>query len=241
MSQKNRLAVTIILTTFLWTSSVMATTFFKRQEVCAVCGDTVDVQIVASTTSFGTPDLDTRPPPLARYALSLGVVCCPKCGYCSSDVSKRIAGADSLIASVGYLSICGDSSLPELARSYLCSSFLLQASGDFAAGGWQALSAAWVCDDRDGPAARCRMEAYRLFRRAVQTNQRFGMDIVEELTVMAEILRRAGQFEDARLLCDSATAMAALPRLEQILKYESTLIKAKDADCHTVAEAVKQK
>lgn len=65
------------------------------------------------------------------------------------------------------------------------------------------------------------------------------MDIVEELTVMTEILRRAGRFEDARLLCDSATAMAALPRLEQILKYESALIEAKDDSCHTVAEAMK--
>jgi hypothetical protein len=59
-----------------------------------------------------------------------------------------------------------DDRVPELAKSFLCSAFILSELGAEAAAAHQAIRAAWVCDDEGASAkaaaVRCRLRAVEL-------------------------------------------------------------------------------
>ena len=54
---------------------------------CVVCGHEAEYKLIMSTSSFGSMDLDTRPPALARFLLSDQVEFCEHCGYANIDIN----------------------------------------------------------------------------------------------------------------------------------------------------------
>ena len=63
-------------------------TILQATEKCAICGSKNNVQLVCSTNSFGPPDLDLRPAPMARYMIGHMIHECQNCGYVSYDLKK---------------------------------------------------------------------------------------------------------------------------------------------------------
>ncbi len=63
------------------------TRIFEQEVECCVCQEKSKHMIIGSTNSFGSPDLDTRPPEMKRSTLSLWIQRCPSCGYSSPDLS----------------------------------------------------------------------------------------------------------------------------------------------------------
>jgi hypothetical protein len=55
---------------------------------CAVCGRQTPQTILFSTSTFGAPDLDLRPPPMKRQTIEYWVQECPYCGYVASNISE---------------------------------------------------------------------------------------------------------------------------------------------------------
>ncbi|MBR4908658.1 MAG: hypothetical protein IKZ43_06585 [Acidaminococcaceae bacterium] len=45
------------------------TTMFRQKYKCAVCGAEQEFYGIASTNSFGSPDLDLRPPEMQRSTM----------------------------------------------------------------------------------------------------------------------------------------------------------------------------
>jgi hypothetical protein len=64
------------------------TTYVEKDFKCAVCDDVSAHKLMRSTTTFGSPDLDTRPPGLVRFAISHAIPICPHCGYSAPDISE---------------------------------------------------------------------------------------------------------------------------------------------------------
>lgn len=222
-------------------TTVFATSVMDVKEKCAVCRKKSTYSELVSIYSSGrSPDLDTRGPDCDWTILSRGVFCCPECGYCARDVTSAFPGADTLILSKVYQAIRADKSLTDLARDYLCASYLREAERDFVGSGWMALKAAWDCDDNRGPSTRCRLEAYRLFQRSRSVHQHFGKDRLTEMLLLIDILRRTARFDEARLLCDTAATVMGSQNLKQILYYESCLIENRDVDRHTQREAIEK-
>jgi len=58
---------------------------------CALCGELSEHLVVGSSSSFGPPDLDTRPAELVRSTLPYWVRQGPVCGYCASDLPCKRA------------------------------------------------------------------------------------------------------------------------------------------------------
>lgn len=73
-----------------------ATTIMEVSSKCYVCGKTLKYKTWMSTNQFGSPDLDTRAPEMARSTMFMWVKCCPSCGYCASDVSEGPLGVSEL-------------------------------------------------------------------------------------------------------------------------------------------------
>ena len=129
------------------------TTIVPIEQSCAVCGGSSEHYALGSTSTFGAPDLDLRPPPLERDTLQHQIQCCPHCGYCADDIAEAPEVASELVATAEYQTDLKRESFPELTRHFLCASRVLRAAGQIAESGWMALKGAWAADDEDAVAA----------------------------------------------------------------------------------------
>jgi tetratricopeptide (TPR) repeat protein len=174
---------------------------------CAVCGALTRAAELTSTSSFGPPDLDLRPQGPARWALEFQVQRCDACGYCARSLGKAPVGVRALVDSAVYRDVLERSKLPRLARSLFCSALVNEAAGAPDSAGWRFLEAAWACDDKHARAQSrtCRERAAEMFGRALELGEAEASAAVVH-TLIAELWRRAGRFDDALEACAAALA-----------------------------------
>lgn len=106
-----------------------------------------------------------------------------------------------------YRDVLRRSKLPRLARSLFCAALVHDAAGRPEASAWRFLEAAWACDDKRarGQARTCRERAAEMFHRALETGEAETHEAVV-LTLTADLLRRAGRFDEALARCELADA-----------------------------------
>lgn len=216
------------------------TTVRVEQLTCAVCGHRDRYTRLTSSNRFGAPDLDSRPPEMLRSTISLWVQACQVCGYCAPDVSQLPPpGAADLVRSKDYQTLLNSPDFPRLANEFLCWARLLEASDPVRAG-WARLHAAWVCDDAGNqPAAgACRLQAAELWQRVLAAGARLLADIGTDYALLADLLRRAGQFEAAEAVCERGLAQDPEQPVHAILKFQRVLSTRRDTARYTVAQAL---
>jgi len=216
------------------------TTLYVAKAKCAVCGTETEYTEIGSTNSFGSPDLDTRPPEMQRSTIFAWVQRCPECGYCAPDVTKATPRASSLVRSPEYARQLVDSTYPELANSFLCKALLDESSGDFAGAAWSQIHAAWACDDaeRDGPAKTCRSNAAGMIRKALENGQQIAGQDGAETAIQIDLLRRAGRLNEARKLIQTQRPAITEDIILKILAFQETLIAGGDEARHTISEGL---
>jgi len=213
---------------------------------CAVCGETSQQHLLASTSAFGWSDLDLRPPEPERSSLFLWVQRCPGCGYCAADLEHGDEDLREIIDSEEYRTQLADPSFPLLANTFLCQAILLEETGNEQGAAWRAINAAWACDDEGAGAAeaavRARLRAVELFELELAEGGRFGEgdelgDIsASEHALLAELLRRAGRFDEALEECRQGQESVRDQRWRRFLELERSLAERQDDDCHSYAE-----
>ena len=83
---------------------------------------------------------------------------------------------------------------------------ILERESGFVEAVWQAIRGSWICDDERAieGAKQCRLRAAKLIEECrtagIQFNDKRGID----LCVEADLLRRAGDFERAKTILESA-------------------------------------
>ena len=205
------------------------TTIIEEEVTCAVCGTKQTVQEMGSTSSFGAMDLDTRPPPLRRSTMDLWVHECGECGYVAPELGTAMDGAGRIVASADYRAELKSADRVRLANRMVCRSLLEAAAGDLKTAGWRRLHAAWVCDDANAmeEARVQRLAALELFEQARASGQR-AMKSVEggDEVLLADIARRAAEFEKALRYCDAGLALPEVPAfVRKILEFERALVR----------------
>ena len=205
---------------------------------CLACGNPSAQRSLNSTSTFGPPDLDLRPAELARSALWLQVQTCSSCGYCAPRIAEGDPAVATAVAHDDYRRLQQSSEYPDLARRFLASSWLSEVCNDDAAGGWAMLAAAWVCDDQsaDTLAGICRNEAVRLFRSAEEEDENFAPDEASVHALIADILRRSRQFDDAEREYAAGLSVAVDDRVRAVLEFGQRLSERGDAEAHSLAE-----
>ncbi len=118
------------------------TSFAHKVYECAICGGSVEGSILSSTKSFGSLDLDLRPPEMRSSTMDVWLQECLNCRYVNSDVSKAVNNAKAIMETDEYKSIVNDSSIPQLARRFAQYSLLQRT--DVEASGIALIRAAWV-------------------------------------------------------------------------------------------------
>jgi hypothetical protein len=171
---------------------------------CALCHQANSCSLLLGTNTFGgVSDLDTRLGGAARKDTIRAIQRCSRCGYCGPDIARVKEPASEIVSSDRYKQVVDDGTLPELARQWLGWSLIAEASNEPADAGWAALSAAWACDDAgcaEG-AERSRNRAAALFQAVIQAGQKLSPAAEGDAAILADILRRAGRFAEAKASC----------------------------------------
>jgi hypothetical protein len=166
---------------------------------------------------------------------------CGKCSYVAPELGQSVATDSAGVQSVAYREELARSDRPRLANQFVCRAMLEEAAGELVSAGWRRLHAAWACDD-DGQAEEAR--AQRLAALALMERARAGGAVVmkgmaggDEM-LLADIARRAGEFERALAYCAAGLALPEVPAfVTSLLLLQQDLVRARDTACHTVAEA----
>jgi hypothetical protein len=72
------------------------TRMIKKNMICGLCENVNEYMVVDSTSAFGSPDLDTRPPEMEPATIIARVKRCPVCSYCATDIRN----APSLVRTI---------------------------------------------------------------------------------------------------------------------------------------------
>lgn len=215
------------------------TTFREVKTECALCGQKSMQAVITSTSAYGWPDLDMRPPEMERSTIGMWVQTCPSCGCCCSDISRQIDQSTEVAHSDSYQQQLRNPEFPELANAFLCFSLIQESGGKYASAGLASLHAAWACDDAgyNASAQTCRRKAATLLKRAREDGQSFVRRAGGEEVIMVDLLRRSGQFELALEMCDAGLQKKPDDEIIQVLQFQKILISKQDVACHSTAEA----
>lgn len=219
------------------------TTLRTASTVCAACGAESPQSVLTSTSLFGSPDLDQRPPELARSTLPFWVQECPHCRYVAERISA--APADNkiwphVLSSADWQELLTDWSGPALASRFLRLSLLDGAANRPREAAKAALCAAWVADDAaDQALARiCRTKSASLFDKALSLSQ-YDKDAQQWMRVcLVDVLRRAEDWEIAASCCAAFLKTAAEGNSGTIFRFQADMIDQRISERLTIADAL---
>lgn len=216
------------------------TTLDHVTRACANCGNEDTYVEVGSTSSFGAPDLDLRPPEIQRSTMEYWVQRCRECGFCNYDISEPIEGAAEIVRSDRYRQQLEDPEFPKLANAFLCYALLLENAEDYAGAGQVTIQAAWACDDAGmgNQARQCRQWAIALLQKARENDQIDEGPAGAAEALLADLMRRSGQFDQALETCEAALNQSPEPVIADVLRFQQSLIREKDVTGYTVEDAV---
>jgi hypothetical protein len=216
------------------------TKLYKKKHRCGLCGNVNDYIVVGSTSTFWSPDLDTRPSQLKRSTIIAWVKRCPECGYCASDITNAPFQARSVVHSSQYAQQLSEESNPELANSFLCKALIDQAVGNYATASWACIHAAWACDDakKVKPARKCRSKALDMINKCITAGYSVSEEDGEEIAIQVDLLRRASHIEEAKNFITDKRNAITNGKMIQILDFQYYLLTKSDESCHTIAEAI---
>jgi hypothetical protein len=207
--------------------------------VCAVCGESCRFTIPEAAGAVGSRDLDTRPAEPLRSTIYAWVKRCPSCGYCAPELGTAAQGASDVVRLPRYREQLDVKKYPQVANTFLCWSIIQEDTGTPAKAAWACIHAAWVCDDQEADVAArvCRKRAVDLVRRAWDRGERLAGQEGADEAIMADLLRRAGRFREARALVEARLGRNPPPLIADIMRLQQRLIDRSDRNAHTVADA----
>lgn len=210
-------------------------TFYECECKCAVCGATNTYHVIGSTSSFGAPDLDLRPPMMQRSTIVAWVQACPECGYVANEVSDPTKVTKEWLRSKQYLTCDGIRFSSDLAVNFYRRHLICLEEGDPEKAFYAVLHAAWICDDADDAANAKRMRklAVPMAGKLIEDG---GKNKDNLLLIKADLMRRAGMFDELIEQYSSVSFREEL--LNKILKFQIAKAKNKDTACYTVQSVV---
>lgn len=213
------------------------TTFFKVKKKCALCGAESTFEVIGSTNSFGSPDLDLRPPEMMRSTIDHAVEVCPECGYTARDVEEETKVKPEMMKVPAWKTFDGIPFKDELSKNFYHAYLLAAAVDDTETAFTMLRNAAWVSDDEKNAEAAlaCRKKAIPFLNQMIEKEEEREKRLTLEV-VRADLLRRAEMFEEVEKLYANWSTGDKL--LNQIIKFQRRMAKMKNTECFTVQDAL---
>ena len=206
-------------------------------KTCSVCGSTHEYYVLHSTNSFGSPDLDLRPPQMRRSTMGQWVDECPDCGYVASDITDPCEVSVDFLKSKEYRTCDGLGFKSKLASRFFRFYKLNLKSNNTKRAFYAALHAAWACDDEEDNAnsKNCRNLALNLVDQLIEDDPESRDNL---LLMKADLLRRTGHFDE--LITEYENIHFEKEIMNKVLAFELELAHKKDTACYTVSDAVEK-
>lgn len=228
------------------------TTIYPQGNRCIICNAENDFFHLASTNSYGTPDLDYRPAGMARYILTYEVQTCISCGFSAPVISddfkdflskkqdekrEQLQLIKEIIASEEYKEILKNEFFPDFPNSFLAASFIQEKLGNFDSAFHLAMKSAWIADDNNNinAAEYSRNVALKLLDK---TTEGFVASSTK-LLLKIELLRRVSRFEEAdELVTQALIELQSDEKAMKIISLQHELIIKRDAVAHKIDEGM---
>jgi len=202
---------------------------------------------IGSTNSFGSPDLDLRPPQMQRGTMGEWIQQCPACGYVSGRIDNDPGKVTKKwLKSKAYTRSDGINFRSGLADQFYKFYKISLLNENTERAFFALLHAAWACDDCEDTAnaVRCRSMAVPLLNQVTEELTSGQGDPEEDdsdkkdnlLLIKADLLRRSGQFET--LLSEYASRHFENEIMNKVLAFQLAKASEKDTACYTVQYAV---
>ncbi len=203
------------------------------EEKCYVCENISQQIVLASTNQFGSPDLDLRPPEMARSTMEFWIQVCPHCGYVAASLGKRTFITAEWLQREEYTSCENRNFKSKLAEKFYKWYMINCEVGDIEEAFHAVLHAAWACDDVEDleNAVDCRKKAIVEIDKLIERRKE------EELMVIrADLLRRSKQFD--LLIKEYQDIVLSEELLNQIIKFQIEKAKQLDVCCYRVRDVI---
>lgn len=154
---------------------------------CPICENEFEIYELASTNHMGSPDLDLRPPEMARSTMDAWTHECIKCGYVSSDFEKTPEITEEFLQNDKYKS-CDDLNF----KNHLSEIFYRQhmISNNVKEKFYSLLYCAWACDDEYD-------EKNAVLMRNKCLDEIDFLDLDDDMKIIkADLMRRSNRFDD---------------------------------------------
>lgn len=214
------------------------TTLSHESIVCTMCGQISEQLVLGSTNTFGSPDLDLRPPEMRRSTMRTWVMECPGCGYVYGDISQAVEIAPGWLQSEEYRGHDGLAPQSEQAGRFIRAALIKQHVGRPMDAMHQYHSAAWASDDAGDTACAiaCRKRALVIIEEELKPD---GGQEEQNLRLMAaDMMRRAGMFDEMIAACESMRVEGEA--LEKIVAFQLERARQLDSGCYTVSDALER-
>ena len=174
---------------------------------CGVCGKESMQRALLSTNSFGTPDLDFRPPGMSRNTMNTWIFECPHCGYVASRLDEKPEIDSDFIKTDKYINCDGFEFEKDLAERFFKGYLIANEKDNTRESFFNLLHCAWACDDGED------IENARKIRKL-------------SLGYLDEMIQMGG--EEKVILGDEL--------LDKIITFQIIKARQKDDACYTVED-----
>jgi hypothetical protein len=211
------------------------TTMYQETVKCYVCGKESKQTVLGSTNSFGSQDLDLRPPEMMRGTMEYWAHECPYCGYIAKNIDLGTVVTEAWLAGVEFINANNIEFESELAkRCYKEYLINLEDENKYKAFA-VILYAAWACDDAQDieNAVLCRNLALDLIDELIEKEDDPSTLMLQKI----DLLRRSNQFNKA--LGEFSGIFMDKDLLQDILDFQLEKVKNHDNACYTIEDVKK--
>ena len=200
---------------------------------CGVCGKESMQRALLSTNSFGTPDLDFRPPGMSRNTMNTWIFECPHCGYVASRLDEKPEIDSDFIKTDKYINCDGFEFEKDLAERFFKGYLIANEKDNTRESFFNLLHCAWACDDGED------IENARKIRKLslVYLDEMIQMGGEEKdnfVLMKADLLRRSGEFD--RVVEEYTDIILGDELLDKIITFQIIKARQKDDACYTVED-----
>jgi hypothetical protein len=209
------------------------TSYSTEKLRCHCCGKTSEHDVLMSTNSRGSRDLDQRPAGMARATIESWLQECPYCGYVAPDIEKGDAAARGFIDTTEFRAAAIDPLPDPTARRFLVRAAQDAHRGDRKSAFLNTLAAAWFADDAKRPA-----DATALRLKAAAQLGDAPIRSIDTRLLLLDVLRRAANWDAAEALTAEMIAEELEYPFAAIVSFHRDRIAARDDGRYTIAEAL---
>lgn len=216
------------------------TKIFQSTRTCFVCGAKSKHMDLASSNSYGSPDLDLRRPGMIRYTMGQWVQECPDCGYVARDLEEKNplgkVKVKAVMATPAYRNGAPFKFSSAQAKIFYRKYLLDLAHGNSEQSLHSLLCCVWSCDDdEDEDAAKAvRKFALPLLNQLIDSATDDKKYIF--LLIRADFLRRSHQF--AKVVKLYTGQQFPEPNQNAMCAFQLDRAKAKDDRCYQIKDAL---